>query len=85
MGPLDSAGRLRMFFVVALDEVVVANSAEGSKYTINKDSSRKKIILDFGESIAQSISFNLSSSPCVLEGDPRDLFFELKNIQLTEI
>jgi hypothetical protein len=66
-------------------EVVVANSAEGSKYTINKDSSTKKIILDFGESIAQSISFNLNSSPCVLEGDPRDLFFELKNIQLTEI
>jgi hypothetical protein len=66
-------------------EVVVAKSAEASKYTINKDSSRKKIILDFKDSIAQSISFNVNSSPCVLDGDPRDLYFEVKNIQLTEI
>jgi hypothetical protein len=66
-------------------EVVVSNSPKSINLVINKKGLSQRLILDFKENIANSITFSTNSPQCVLEGDPRDLYFEIKNIKLTEI
>ena len=41
--------------------------------------------LDFTQSIAKRLDFNVVSEPCKLDGDPRDLYFELKNLRINKI
>ena len=41
--------------------------------------------LDFTQSIAKRLDFNVVSDACKLDGDPRDLYFELKNLRINKI
>lgn len=41
--------------------------------------------LDFTKSSAKRLDFKVTSEVCNLEGDPRDLYFELKNLSVTKI
>jgi len=66
-------------------EVFVSNSTKSRNLLINKKGLIQSFILDFKENRANSITFSINSPPCVLEGDPRDLYFEIKNIKLKEV
>lgn len=41
--------------------------------------------LDFTKSVAKRLDFKVISEACNLEGDPRDLYFELKNLSVSKI
>jgi hypothetical protein len=41
--------------------------------------------LDFTKSIAKRLDFKVTSDACILAGDPRSLYFELKNLKIAKI
>ena len=42
-----------------------------------------RIKLNMEQSVIKRLQFNTDVSSCKIEGDPRDLFFEIKNFQLS--
>jgi hypothetical protein len=66
-------------------EILFEENDGRKSFEINENGIPIKLELDFSESIGRSITIRTDSPVCNLEGDPRDLYFEIKNINLDNL
>jgi hypothetical protein len=65
-------------------QIVSEENDISQSFVMNKNAIPINLDLDFSESAGKSITIRTDSPVCNLEGDPRDLYFEIKNIKLKE-
>jgi hypothetical protein len=63
-------------------QVVSEENRNTTSFEIKENGASLNFDIDFSESIGKLITIRTDSPVCNLEGDPRDLYFEIKNIKL---